>query len=238
MRKDGGKAKTSARTRDLKVKRDKAAHSGSKRALEHTTQLRGDRLHDIRKQRGWVLADVSKRTGLAISTLSKVENNRISLTYHNLVKLAAGLELDLADLFTPEAIGDHFGRQALSRRGSGRMHESANYAHEYLCAELAHRRMVPVYTRVKARSLEQFGPLIQHPGEEFLFVVDGTIDFYVARNAPISIRAGASSYFDGRLAHGAVSVGVNDATLLSVMRAPYAPAQLPTGTARSACRRR
>lgn len=220
MRKIESKSKAKSRVRELGVKHNLSRSRSVPASSAPTTQLLGDRLHEIRKQRGWVLAEVSKRTGLAISTLSKLENNRISLTYHNLVKLAAGLELDLADLFTPEAIEDHFGRHSVCRRGSGRMHESANYAHEYLCAELSHRRMVPLHTRVKARSLEQFGQLIQHPGEEFLFVIEGTIDFYTEDNDPIRLRAGDCYYFDARIPHGAVSVGVNDATILSIMSAP------------------
>ncbi len=229
MRKIQSKPKLNPRVRELEAKHGLPLTRNALASSPPTTQLLGDRLHEIRKQRGWVLAEVSKRTGLAISTLSKLENNRISLTYHNLVKLAAGLELDLADLFTPEAIEDHFGRHSICRRGGGRMHESANYAHEYLCAELSHRRMVPVHTRVKARSPEQFGPLIQHPGEEFLFVVEGTIDFYTEKNDPIRLRAGDCYYFDARIPHGAVSVGVNDATILSVMSAPpEAPSRIRT----------
>src|SRR6185295_10994951 len=111
--------------------------------------------------------NVSARTGLAASTLSKVENNKISLTYHNLARLAVGLDLDLAELFTPKTIGSVSGRSSVSRRGAGRLHESQNYAHEYLCVDLVGRRMVPMLSRVKARSIEEFGELISHPGEEF-----------------------------------------------------------------------
>jgi transcriptional regulator with XRE-family HTH domain len=180
----------------------------------------GDRLRRLRRQRGWTLAQVSAKSGLAISTLSKVENNQIALTYHNLAKLAVGLDLDLADFFTPEAIGERSGRRRVCRRGEGRLHESANYAHEYLCAELSRRRMIPLYTRVKARSIETFGEPIQHPGEEFLFVLEGAIDLYIAPDPPVRLRAGDSCYFDGESGHAAVSVGVNDALILTVMSAP------------------
>ena len=40
----------------------------------------GDGVRRLRRQRGGTLAQLSKNTGLAISTLSKVENNQISLT--------------------------------------------------------------------------------------------------------------------------------------------------------------
>ena len=77
----------------------------------------GDGVRRLRRQRGWTLAQLSKNTGLAISTLSKVENNQISLTYHNLAKLASGMSLDLADFFAPETMGGHTPRHILCRRG-------------------------------------------------------------------------------------------------------------------------
>jgi transcriptional regulator with XRE-family HTH domain len=183
-------------------------------------ELLGDRLRELRKQRGWTLSQVSARTGLAISTLSKLEHNQISLTYQNLVKLADGLDLELADLFTPEAIGDPAGRKVICRYGSGRLHETANYAHEYLCAEILHRKMVPLYTRVKTRSINDFGELIRHPGEEFVFVLEGAVDFYVDEGEPTRLRAGDSCYFDARQGHAFISVGVGDAVIVSVLSSP------------------
>ena len=180
----------------------------------------GDRLRDVRKARGWTLADVSRKTGLAVSTLSKVENNKISLTYHNLSRLAVGLDLDLVEFFTPKAIGSVSGRWSVSRRGAGRLHESPNYAHEYLCVDLAGRRMVPMLSLVKARSIEEFGELISHPGEEFFFVVEGTVDVYTEGNDPVRLRAGDSFYFDSRMGHAVICVGAGDAYTLTVISPP------------------
>ena len=59
----------------------------------------GQRLRDLRTRNNWRIADVSRLTGLASSTISKVENGRMSLTYDKLQQLAHGLSLDLADLF-------------------------------------------------------------------------------------------------------------------------------------------
>ncbi len=201
-----------------------AAPTAGSRRQARGEQL-GDRLRDLRKAKNWTLADVSGRTGLAVSTLSKVENNKISLTYHNLARLALGLDLDLAELFTPATIGSVNGRFSVSRRGGGEVHDSPNYAHEYLCVELAGRRMVPMWSRVKARSLEEFGELISHPGEEFIFVVEGAIDAYTEGNAPIRLRAGDSFYFDSSMGHALVCVGAGDAYILSVISPPMRAAE-------------
>jgi len=180
----------------------------------------GQRLKRMRRERGWTLADVSARTGLAVSTLSKVENNRISLTYNNLARLASGLEVDLANFFTGAAVQDTFGRRVVSHRGEGQLHETANFGHEYLVAELLHRRMVPICSRVKSHSFEEFGELDRHLGEEFVYVLEGSIELYVEPDEPLRLRAGDCCYFDARAGHAAISVGRSDALILSVVSAP------------------
>jgi transcriptional regulator with XRE-family HTH domain len=180
-------------------------------------QSLGAGVRRLRQQRGWTLAELSRQTGLAISTLSKVENNQISLTYHNLAKLAAGMEVDLADFFAPEWLDGDRARQVVCRRGEGHLHETANYAHEYLCAELPARAMIPVCTRVKARSLADFGKTIAHPGDEFIYVLEGAVDIHVGGGEPVRLRAGDGFYFDGRAGHAAVSVGIGDALILTVI---------------------
>lgn len=180
----------------------------------------GKRLKRMRRERGWTLADVSARTGLAVSTLSKVENNRISLTYNNLAKLASGLEIDLANFFTGAAVQDTFGRRVVCRRGEGQLHETANFGHEYLVAELLHRRMVPICSHVKARSFEEFGALDRHLGEEFVYVIEGAIALYIEPDEPVRLRAGDCCYFDARAGHAAISIGLGDALILSVVSAP------------------
>lgn len=182
--------------------------------------LLGRRLKRMRRERGWTLAEVSARTGLAVSTLSKVENNRISLTYNNLAKLASGLELDIANFFTGEAIQDSFGRRMVCRRGEGRLHETANIANEYLVADLLHRRMIPICCRVKARSFEEYGEPDTHPGEEFVYVLEGVVEMLIEPEPPFRLQAGDSCYFDARAGHAAISVGIGDALTLSVVTAP------------------
>ncbi|TGW05268.1 XRE family transcriptional regulator, partial [Mesorhizobium sp. M2D.F.Ca.ET.145.01.1.1] len=41
----------------------------------------GDCLRSLRKRHGWTLQEVSTLTGVAVSTLSKVENDQMSLSY-------------------------------------------------------------------------------------------------------------------------------------------------------------
>ena len=70
------------------------------RTASHKARL-GQALRTIRSRLRLTLAETSARTGVAVSTLSKVENGQLSLTYDKLVQLSEGLEIDIATFFDP-----------------------------------------------------------------------------------------------------------------------------------------
>lgn len=180
----------------------------------------GDLVKTLRLERGWTLTDASRHCGLAISTLSKVENNRLSLTFDNLLKLAVGFGIDVGDLFTPTEAGSRQEMKAATARGCGNVHETANYAHEYLCTDLARRRMIPIVSRIKARTLETFGPLLRHAGQEFVHVLKGTVSLVLEGDEPRRLRIGDSFYFDSAIGHAMLSAGRGEAIVLSMLWAP------------------
>src|SRR5580704_14377402 len=95
----------------------------------------GAALRALRVQRGWTLAEVSKRTDLPVSTLSKIENDRMSLTYDKLARISAGLGVDISQLFTPQIVGLNGGmvngRRSVTPAGQGQTIETENYHHVY-----------------------------------------------------------------------------------------------------------
>ena len=196
----------------------------------------GQRLRDLRRQRGWTLADVSRRTGLAISTISKAERGRIGLAYDKFAALARGLGLDVTELFGAE--GQRFGTGALTvtRRGEAPEHETATYLYRMLCTGLRRKRMVPMYGRIKAHDRRDFGEFVRHPGEEFLFVLDGTLDVHLDGEAPIRLKARDAVYFDSSRGHLYVSAGRRDATILVVCSEPGPDARLPPDAGNGAAR--
>ena len=178
----------------------------------------GECLKALRRRRGWTLQDVRDRTGLAVSTLSKVENDQMSLTYDKLLQISEGLGINLTELLSTGP------SEALARRSVSLPHEglrqiTPNYDYLYLCTEIRRKRMVPVITRLKARSLEEFGALLRHSGEEFVYVLDGVIDVHTEHYAPVRLNKGASIYIDSSMAHAYVAVD-GEATVLAVCSSP------------------
>jgi transcriptional regulator with XRE-family HTH domain len=169
----------------------------------------GATLKKLRIHKGWTLKEVSERTGYPVSTLSKIENDRVSLTYDKLTRISAGLEVDFSSLFgaaevEPEPQALH-GRRSIARAGEGRPIESPNYFHLYPAAELLHKRLIPVIVEIRVRSLEEFGELIRHSGEEYAYVLEGEIDVHTSAYAPKRLKAGDSIYLDSSMGHAYIA---------------------------------
>ena len=184
----------------------------------------GAALKALRRKHGWTLADVSRRTGLPTSTLSKIENDRMSPTFDKLARISTGLQIDIATLFDGDAGGDPqpaaSGRRCIVRAGEGKAIETKNYSHLYPAWDLLNKRIIPIVAELHARTLEEFGELIRHPGEEYTYVLEGEVDLYTSVYAPVRLRAGDSIYFDSGMGHAYIAAGAGTCRVLSLCSAP------------------
>jgi transcriptional regulator with XRE-family HTH domain len=180
----------------------------------------GATLKKLRIQKGWTLKEVSRRTGYPVSTLSKIENDRVSLTYDKLTRISAGLEVDFSSLFgAQEAAAEQAapqGRRSVTRAGEGRPIESKNYFHLYPATELLNKRLIPIIVDIRARSVEEFGELVRHSGEEYVYVLEGEIEVHTSAYAPVHLKAGDSIYFDSTMGHAYIAASSGPCRVLGV----------------------
>ena len=79
----------------------------------------------------------------------------------------------------------------------------------------------PAHCRqVVDRTLEEFGEWDRHEGEEFIHVLEGTIEVFVGKSEAQRLRAGDSCYFDASFPHAALTVSRSPAFILSVTSRP------------------
>ena len=179
----------------------------------------GSLMRGMRKRNGWTLAEMSKRTDIPVSTLSKVEHDRLTLTYDKLLQISQRLNVRMSELFAaPEAQAD---AAVTARRSLGDLDDAVrvntkNYDYYYLCPELRRKRMVPVYTRIRAKSVEEFGELVRHSGEEFIYVLEGNVKVHSEFYDPVVLHAGESIYIDSNMGHAYVAEKCDEAIVLAV----------------------
>lgn len=176
----------------------------------------GQRVRDLRKAHGWTLEQSASQAGLARSTLSKIENGQMSPTYEALKKLAEGLKISVPQLFTAPAQRQANGRMAVTISGEGASHATTTYEHELLAASLSKKKMLPYRATIRARSFEEFDGWVRHDGEEFLYVLTGTIRLFTEFYEPVDLSRGDSAYYDASMGHNVISTSAEDATILWV----------------------
>jgi hypothetical protein len=85
-----------------------------------------------------------------------------------------------------------------------------------MCPELRRKRMIPILTHIRAKSLEEFGELVRHPGEEYIYVLEGSIKVHTEFYDPVVLRSGESIYVDSNMGHAYVAEGCDEATVLGI----------------------
>ena len=181
----------------------------------------GSLLRALRLRNKWTLKEMSQRTDIPVSTLSKVEHDRLTLTYDKLVQLSQRLNIRISELFADTTTGTAE-PAVTARRSIGRTEDAVrvntkNYDYYYFCPELRRKRMIPIVTRIRAKSAEEFGSLVHHSGEEYIYVLEGSIKVLTEFYDPVILNVGESIYIDSNMGHAYVTAdGGEEAVVLGV----------------------
>ncbi|MDP9012412.1 MAG: XRE family transcriptional regulator [Pseudomonadota bacterium] len=182
----------------------------------------GGLIRNLRQQNGWTLRQMSSKVGIPLSTLAKVEANKLSLSYDKLQQFAARLGLTVTEFLAqaeqtaPVSPTPVTARRSVTSAGNSVRISTPNYDYEYLCTDLREKRMVPLLTRVQTRDIAAFGELVRHRGEEFIYVLEGTIEVHLQFYTPVTVSAGQGIYLDSTMGHAYVAKDCESALILGV----------------------
>ncbi len=184
-------------------------------AERHERNNIGRALQRLRKNNNLTLAAVSAKTGVAISTLSKIENNQSSPNFDVLTRLADGLGLDLLALLGESFYTFAHGARTITRANAGVRYETPLGTYEALSGEIAMKALQPAVVRVPAGRSEP-ASMSTHAGEEIIYILRGSVRFYMEPYSPTVLEQGDSVHFDSLMPHGFAALGDEDALMLSV----------------------
>jgi transcriptional regulator with XRE-family HTH domain len=178
----------------------------------------GELLRSLRLRNNWTLKEMSQRTEIPVSTLSKIEHDRLTLSYDKLMQLSQRLNMRISELFADDPIEPAVtARRSIGRTDDAVRVNTKNYDYYYLCPELRRKRMIPILTRIRAKSAEEFGELVHHSGEEYIYVVKGGIKVLTEFYDPVTLNVGESIYIDSNMGHAYVTAeGCEEAIVLGV----------------------
>ncbi len=173
----------------------------------------------LRRQEGLSVGDMATKVGISKAMLSKIENAQTSCSLSTLARLATAFDVSVTSLFR----GADVERSAVfvkAGEGSRIVREGSREGHEYeLLGSLRgeHKRLECLMVTLSEKSVTQ--PLFQHPGTEFIFMLEGSMDYAHSRSV-YRLSPGDSLQLDGEGAHGPVELVELPIRFLSVIAFP------------------
>ena len=171
------------------------------------------RLKSLRTERGKTLEEVATAAGLTRGWLSKVENFRLTPSLTALAQIADALDVSMSELFAgldekPKVVIVPSTARKTMERDTG----ISELVYEALAHTRPSRRMDPFVITVPKTDHR---PLMNHAGEEFLFVLQGPVVLEYDGQSH-KMHTGDAAYFDSSIDHRLVNEDETPAQVLSV----------------------
>ncbi|MEC3975964.1 helix-turn-helix domain-containing protein [Amycolatopsis sp. H20-H5] len=163
----------------------------------------GPRLKRLRRERGTTLAALAERTGISVSTLSRLESGGRKATLELLLTLAKAYQVPLDDLVGAPAVEDP--RVRLEPRKMG----------ELTVWPLTGQPGQPQAFKLLVPPTRTEPELRVHEGYEWLYVLSGRLRLLLG-DRDMTLGPGEAAEFDTRVPHWFGSAGNRPVELLSL----------------------
>ena len=182
--------------------------------LDELQQI-AERIRGIREIREVSSETLAAYLQLPAATLEAYENGQADIPVSVLYKLARYLHVELSTLLTGEEPKLH--TYAVVRSGHGvPIDRRLEYSHQSLAANFAHKTAEPFLVTVEPATGQAPVALNSHPGQEFNYVLNGTLRIVIGKHEVV-LNEGDALYFDSSVPHGMKAVGDAPAQFLAVI---------------------
>jgi transcriptional regulator with XRE-family HTH domain len=187
----------------------------------------GTLMANLRTRKGWTLREMSAATCIPLSTLAKVEHDRLTLTYDRIQQICSHLSIKLSDLLLLDR-AEIAGRRSVSKSRDGLRVDAPDHDYCYPSIDVEPKMMAPVVVKVRSKAGPDKHGASTHAGEEFIYVLDGRLEVHTEFYAPAVLERGESIYIDANMAHALFAASdCEEATCLVVLSSPSSQPAAP-----------
>lgn len=171
----------------------------------------------FRLSRGMTLDNLSSITGFTKGYISQIENSEKSPPISTLAKIAEALNVDIISFLSEDEERTEDTNidvvKGSERKIVGREGTPFGYTYKSLAFRMAGKNMEPYVITINDQSPNTE---FQHEGEEFIYIVEGKIEFYYQGKTYV-LEEGDSAYFNSGIPHSGRSIGNKTAKFLCMM---------------------
>lgn len=156
----------------------------------------GNRLRQLREERGLSIRALAEKSGLNVNTLSLIENNKTSPSVSTLQQIANALDVPIVAFFESGTSPTHVVHVKANNR------PSTKFTHgtlQDLGAGMRNRWVEPFVVTLAPTAGSGAYPIV-HTGREFVFCLQGRIAYTIEEHTYL-LEAGDSLLFESRLPH-------------------------------------
>jgi transcriptional regulator with XRE-family HTH domain len=159
----------------------------------------GVAVRKLRLAKGWTLQELSEKSGVPLSTLSKLELGQSSLTYDKILRICSALDIDpgLSILQQASVTPTPSARRAVIRKGEGETMAFGSHVALVGGQDLLTKSFTPMVLTLKVGE-ERRQTLT---GEVYLHVLAGVATVLTDVYAPLRLAEGDAVFFDGSTEH-------------------------------------
>ena len=176
----------------------------------------GRKLRELRQAKDWSLAELAKRSGVALSSLSRIETGKMTGTLDSHLRVARTLGIRLAELYAsldPAGPAVELKKEKDSDQFAGKGGVLA-----LLASSPLQKKMLPALLRLppKKSTEKQRGPA---GSERFIYVLKGELEAIVG-DQQVKAGPGESIYLQASLLHTLTNPGSTPVLAISVTCPP------------------
>mgnify|MGYP001583399964 CR=1 FL=1 len=177
-------------------------------------------INRLRKSKKMTLSELSGKSGVAVATLSRMENGRMTGTIGSHMNICKALEISLPDLYRELSDSNKTVEVRETKKKPEMISHNRKYSSEILASNTLNKKMMPVLIKIEKGGLTTKDEA-KIGAEKFVYILEGKIEASIG-NERYNLTPGDTLYFESSLSHSFKNTGTGEAKILSVTCPPSA----------------
>lgn len=174
----------------------------------------GNRIRELRELSDITIKEIADNLNITEETYIQYENAEVDIPASFLYELAHIFKVDLGLLLTGEESRMSIFDVTRADKGVS-VDRRKEYTHQNLCSNFIHKK-AETFIVVVDPEKNPVPSLNSHPGQEFNYVLEGSLKIYIHNNE-IVLNEGDSIFFDSAHRHAMVALNDKPAKFLAVI---------------------
>ncbi len=178
----------------------------------------GTKIKELRKEQRMSLAELAKKSGVQIATLSRMENLKMTGTIESHINIARALGVDFSEFYVDIARDENKVDVRKKTTTTDVFVVSDKSSYEILTNKVNFKKMMPILLKIEANG-ETNKEKNMIGSEKFIFVLAGHVELWIEENS-YTLSENHSLYFNASRVHYFINKGESTAKILCVTTPP------------------